>query len=103
MTYVTDQTSQELRAHMRRLKAMKGWNEPLSDRLYKEILELDKEVSKLRAAQAAQAAQVPIYQYQLANGNWIDQTKESHDYNVRHGQATVRILYAAPSTKEGQQ
>lgn len=49
----------------------------------------------------AQAAQVPIYQYQLANGNWIDQTKESHDYNVRHGQATVRILYAAPSTKEG--
>ena len=52
---------------------------------------------------AIKAAQVPIYQYQLANGNWIDQTKESYDYNVRHGQATVRILYAAPSTKEGQQ
>lgn len=52
MTYVTDQTSQELRAHMRRLKAMKGWHEPLADRLYKEILELDKEVSKLRAAHA---------------------------------------------------
>lgn len=63
---------------------------------------------------AIKVAQVPIYQYQLANGNWIDQTKESydywidqtnesHDYNVRHGQATVRILYAAPSTKEGQQ
>ena len=53
-----------------------------------------------QAAQAAQPVQVPIYQYQLANGNWIDQTKESHDYNVRHGQATTRTLYAAPSTKE---
>ena len=38
----------------------------------------------------------PVYQYQLANGNWIDQTKESYDYNVKHGQATVRMLYAAP-------
>ena len=38
----------------------------------------------------------PVYQYQLANGNWIDQTKESYDYNVKHGQATVRMLYATP-------
>ena len=38
----------------------------------------------------------PVYQYQLANGNWIDQTKESYDYNVKRGQATVRMLYATP-------
>ncbi len=41
-------------------------------------------------------SQEPIYQYQLASGAWIDQTKESHDYNVRHGQATVRVLYTHP-------
>ena len=48
-------------------------------------------------AQPSQAVVVePVYQYQLANGNWIDQTKESYDYNVKHGQATVRMLYATP-------
>jgi len=41
-------------------------------------------------------SQEPIYQYQLASGAWIDQTKEIHDYNVRHGQATVRVLYTHP-------
>ncbi len=45
----------------------------------------------------------PVYQYQLANGNWIDQTKESYDYNVKHGQATVRMLYATPQPKAAPQ
>ena len=50
-----------------------------------------------RARMAEQPAQQePIYQYQMANGSWIDQTKESHDYNVRHGQATVRVVYTSP-------
>jgi hypothetical protein len=44
----------------------------------------------------AQPEQEPIYQYQMANGSWIDQTKESHDYNVRHGQATVRVVHTTP-------
>ena len=39
---------------------------------------------------------VAIYQYQLASGSWIDQTKNSYDYNVRHGQATVRVVYTTP-------
>ena len=52
-------------------------------------------VNQLPSAQPSQAVVVePVYQYQLANGNWIDQTKESYDYNVKHGQATVRMLYA---------
>ena len=39
---------------------------------------------------------VAIYQYQLANGAWIDQEKDSYDYNVKHGQATVRVVYLRP-------
>ena len=50
MTYVTEQTSAELRAHMRRLQAMPGWHNPLDDRLFKEVVEQDKEIERLRAA-----------------------------------------------------
>ncbi len=50
MTYVTDQTSQELRIHMRRLQKMPGWHEPLADRLYKEILDQEAEIERLRTA-----------------------------------------------------
>ena len=39
-----------------------------------------------------QPEQEPVYQYQLANGNWIDQAKESYDYNVKLGQAVVRKM-----------
>ena len=44
----------------------------------------------------------PVYQYQLANGNWIDQTKESYDYNVKHGNANVRALFATPQEAAAQ-
>ena len=41
----------------------------------------------------------PIYQYQLANGGWIDQTKEMYDHLIKRGGATVRAVYlSAPST-----
>lgn len=42
----------------------------------------------------------PVYQYQLVNGNWIDQHKEMYDYIATFGQATVRELFThpAPST-----
>lgn len=49
MTYVSEQTSAELRAHMRCLTKMRGWHEPLADRLWKEIQALDAEVAALRA------------------------------------------------------
>lgn len=49
MTYVSVQTSEELRAHMRKITTMRGWYEPLADRLWKEIQELDKKVEELRA------------------------------------------------------
>ena len=47
MTYVTEQTSAELRAHMKRLVAMPGWHEPLADRLYKEVQALDERNAEL--------------------------------------------------------
>ena len=65
MTYVTEQTSQELRAHMRRLKAMAGWHDPLADRLYKEILELDARLE----AKAVQA-EPPKWEVKEAESNW---------------------------------
>ena len=45
---------------------------------------------------------VAIYQYQLASGSWIDQTKNSYDYNVRHGQATVRVVYTTPQPQQAE-
>lgn len=50
MTYVTEQTSAELRAHMKRLKAMPGWHEPLADRLYEEVQALDERNAELLEA-----------------------------------------------------
>ena len=64
----------------------------------KRIDELKAENKALKEALAQ--PQEPIYQYQMANGSWIDQTKESHDYNVRYGQATVRVVYTAPPQPE---
>jgi hypothetical protein len=60
-----------------------------------ELRRLHREIERIKAAQPAQEP-VEIYQYQLASGAWIDQEKTSHDYNVRLGQATVRIVYATP-------
>ena len=57
---------------------------------------INNAITSLRQAIAELESKEPIYQYQLASGAWIDQTKESHDYNVRHGQATVRVLYTHP-------
>lgn len=50
MTYVTEQTSAELRRHMTSLKKMPGWHDPLSDRLFKEVQAMDVEIERLRAA-----------------------------------------------------
>lgn len=88
MTYVTEQTSQELRAHMRRLKAMTGWHEPLADRLYKEILELDDAVSKLREAQAVQPAQQPFAWYDPSADKF---TRDRDDPSMNRGAVLWRL------------
>ena len=50
MTYVEQQSSKELRAHMKGLKKMHGWHEPLADRLFREVEMQDAEIGRLRAA-----------------------------------------------------
>ena len=45
--YVEDMDSAQLRAHMKMLQALPEWYHPLDDRLFKEILDLDKKIAKL--------------------------------------------------------
>ena len=43
------------------------------------------------------AQQEPIYQYQMADGSWIDQAKHSYDYNKSHApNAVLRVVYTSP-------
>jgi hypothetical protein len=44
---------------------------------------------------AAPTVQEPIYQMQMMDGKWIDQAKQSYEYNKAHGH-TVRIVYTTP-------
>jgi hypothetical protein len=46
-------------------------------------------------AGAVQPVQEPIYQMQMMDGKWIDQAKQSYEYNKTHGH-TVRIVYTTP-------
>jgi hypothetical protein len=46
-------------------------------------------------AQPAPTVQEPIYQMQMMDGKWIDQAKQSYEYNKAHGH-TVRIVYTTP-------
>lgn len=49
----------------------------------------------------AQADAKPIYQYQLATGGWIDQTRDSYEYNKANGVKGLRIVYeAAPAAPQ---
>lgn len=50
MTYITEQTSTELRAHIRRLQKMPGWSDAVTDRLFKEIVEQDATIKQLQNA-----------------------------------------------------
>lgn len=47
--YVRDMNGAELCAHMRRLQAMPGWHDPLSDSLYARVRALEAERDALRA------------------------------------------------------
>ena len=80
-------------AEARRYGAMAVALEAAQSRIdFKEML-IERDAALARLAEIEK--QEPIYQYQRADGGWIDQTKNGYDYNVRYGAATVRILYAA--------
>lgn len=53
MTYVREQTSAELAAHMRSLQKMAGWFDPLSDRLWQEVEALQAEIAGLKTGYEA--------------------------------------------------
>jgi hypothetical protein len=61
-----------------------------------ELRRLQAELDATKQALAAQPAPVqePIYQMQMMDGKWIDQAKQSYEYNKAHGH-TVRIVYTA--------
>jgi len=85
-----------LLARIAELERKEGLRKELHTTANKMIAERNERIEAL-TAQVEQAAQpVAVYQYQYADGSWGDQTKDSHDYNVRHGQATVRVLYTSP-------
>lgn len=49
MTYISEQNSRELRAHIRSLQKTPGWRDAVTDRLFKEIVEQDAALKRLRA------------------------------------------------------
>lgn len=53
MTYVRQQTSEELAAHMRYLQGLPGWHDPLADRLWQEIETLRAENAGLQTGYKA--------------------------------------------------
>jgi len=56
----------------------------------------DKYVADAQALlEQPEPVQEPIYQMQMMDGKWIDQAKQSYEYNKAHGN-TVRIVYTTP-------
>lgn len=57
-------------------------------------------ISRVHPMETKQATPEPVgevvYQLQSGDGKWIDQTRASYDYNVKHGN-TVRILHTRPA------
>lgn len=57
-------------------------------------------------ADAKRMAQLwePVYQYQMADGSWIDQIKDSYDYNRKYvHNATIRVVYTATPAPQAQE
>ncbi len=81
MTYVRDQTSEELRAHMKRLQAMNGWHDPLADRLYEEVQKLERDVQAARMSALGAGQWQPISTAPadvLVVVFWLDSEDEKH-------------------------
>lgn len=101
MTYVTEQTSAQLRAHMTRLKAMSGWHEPLADRLYAEIVMMDSEIDRLRTQNQALREAVKGF-HTWAYGQRKQQSKGGHaSFDFMELREQMDIAEAALAQAEG--
>lgn len=63
-------------------------------------LDVDPFFDALRA-QPAESVEA-VYQCQGADGRWTDQSRDSYDYNVKHGGGPARVLYTAPPASQEQ-
>lgn len=100
-----DTAADALEAAHAEVERLTAENHELGDKAYQathraDALQVTNDTLKhMKAAALSRLAalekQEPIYQYLHADGGWIDQTKNSYDYNVKHGAATVRVVYAA--------
>lgn len=72
MTYVSEQTSTELRAHMRVLQKMAGWHEPLADRLFQEITVQDERIARFARLLAEMQGDETLSEQQCAKSFGVD-------------------------------
>lgn len=80
MIYVEDQNSEQLRAHMKRLVRIPGWNDPLSTRLWKEIQDLDKTIEGLSSEN------ISLQNLNKDLHEWVEKLKERISYMMAHPQ-----------------
>lgn len=83
MTYVSEQTSAELRDHMKRLKRMDGWGDPLADRLWQEIQDQDEEITRLKREYAELESEAQrdyqVLEAQLGKADALLRAEVRHD------------------------
>lgn len=72
MTYVREQTSVELRAHMRSLQKMEGWHEPLADRLFEEVTAQDERIARFARLLAEMQGDGLLSEQQCAKAFGVD-------------------------------
>lgn len=84
MTYVREQTSEELAAHMRSLQRMAGWFEPLADRLWQEV-------EALQATIANQAQMIEHLRGGLTTPTHIDVANADAD-GFKNGRKSVGLI-----------
>lgn len=98
MAYVTDQTSEELRQHMKNVTSHPNWNDPLVMRLWKEVQEQDEliaEAPELKDIQAYCKANglvmVPEDAYRMAQKfhSIYERIAPDFDYETRESSAVA--------------
>lgn len=62
---------------------------------FEQIESLEARNAELELRLAEYQAQEPIYQIRSGDGKWVDQSKNSYEYNLYHGQ-DVRVVFKAP-------
>jgi hypothetical protein len=65
MTFVRDQSSEELAAHMPYLQKLPGWHDPLADRLWQEVQSLKAEVARSTEREILQLAEIEALKAQI--------------------------------------